>query len=96
MSFPSICRPAVFIAVAGLAAALSGGCTPSPSVAQAWTGPGWYLQKPYIIAAAGPVYVGGPWSYDKCEEERAKQPPETATQMLCVRENRKPDTFGRS
>jgi hypothetical protein len=37
-----------------------------------------------------------PWTYDKCEEERIKLPPETAIQMLCVRENRKPDIFGRS
>ena len=28
--------------------------------------------------------------------ERIKQPPETATQLICVRENRKPDIFGRS
>ncbi len=80
---------------AGLAL-LAGGCTPSPSVAQTWTSPGWYLQKANLIQPSGNVYLGGPWSYDKCEEERAKQPPETATQLLCVRENRRPDFYGRS
>jgi hypothetical protein len=95
MSVPSLCRPAICMAVL-VAAALSGGCTPAPSVAQSWAGPGWYLQKPNLIQPSGNVYFGGPWSYDKCEEERIKLPPETAIQMLCVRENRKPDVFGRS
>ena len=95
MSIPSICRVAAAVPVVSFGL-LSSACTPKPSVAQSWSGPGFYLQMPYLIAAAGPVYVGGPWSYDKCEEERAKQPPETATQMMCIRENRKPDTFGRS
>ncbi|MBM3649980.1 MAG: hypothetical protein FJX11_19545 [Alphaproteobacteria bacterium] len=95
MPFAPICRLAACIAVL-VPAVLSGACTPAPSVAQSWNGAGWYLQKPYLIAAAGSVYFGGPYTYDKCEEERAKQPPETATQMLCVRENRRPDTFGRS
>ncbi|MFZ5781412.1 MAG: hypothetical protein ACOY4R_14565 [Pseudomonadota bacterium] len=95
MSFPSICRPAACVAALGLAT-LGAACTPAPSVGQAWSGPGWYLQKSYIIAAAGPVYFGGPYTYEKCEEERARLPAETATQMMCIRENRKPDTFGRS
>jgi len=95
MSFPSICRPAACVAALGLAM-LGAACTPAPSVGQAWSGPGWYLQKSYIIAAAGPVYFGGPYTYEKCEEERARLPAETATQMMCIRENRKPDTFGRS
>ena len=68
------------------------GC--GPSVSQAWNGPGWYLQKPYMTVLGGPAYVGGPYTYDKCEEERIRLPAETATQMLCVRENRKPDRYG--
>ena len=42
----------------------------------------------------GPRYFGGPFSYGKCEEERIKLPAETATQMLCVEENRRPDRYG--
>ena len=95
MLFSSFGRPAVCIVGLSLAI-LSGACSPAPSVRTAWTGPGWYLQKSYLVAAAGPVYFGGPYSYDKCEEERIKQPAETATQMMCIRENRKPDLFGRS
>jgi hypothetical protein len=95
MSLLSYGRPAVCIAALALAA-LAAACSPAPSVGQAWSGPGWYLQKPYLIAAAGPVYFGGPYTYDKCEEERIKLSPEIATQMLCVRENRKPDRFVRS
>jgi len=91
MSFPSIRRLTVCTAALSLAMGL-GAC--GPSVNQAWTGPGWYLQKPYMTVLGGPAYFGGPFSYDKCEEERVKLPEETATQMLCVRENRKPDRFG--
>jgi hypothetical protein len=94
MSFPSIDRPAVCIAVLALAA--SAACTPTPSIHESWTGPGWYLQKNNLIQYSGNSYFGGPWTYDKCEEERVKQPPETATQLICVRENRRPDRFGRS
>ncbi|WP_422003339.1 hypothetical protein [Reyranella sp.] len=96
MSFPSPGRPAACLTGLILSALAAAGCTPAPSVGQSWTGPGWYLQKSYIIAPAGPVYFGGPYTYAKCEEERAKQPPETASQMLCTRENRKPDRFARS
>jgi hypothetical protein len=95
MLFSSLGRPAVCLAALSLAV-LSGACSPAPSVGQSWTGPGWYLQKSYLVAAAGPVYFGGPYTYDKCEEQRIKQTPETATQMMCIRENRKPDIFGRS
>ena len=95
MSERSIGRTAACLAALSLTA-LAAACTPAPSVGQAWNGPGWYLQKSYIIAAAGPVYFGGPFSYEKCEEERARLPAETATQMMCIRENRKPVTFGRS
>ena len=99
MSFSSvrgstICR-AVLAGSVLAGVAVLGGCTPTPSVATAWTGPGWYLQKNNMIQASGNSYFGGPFTYDKCEEERIKLPPETATQMLCVRENRRPDRFGR-
>ena len=89
----SIGRTAACLAALSLAALLAG-C--APSVHQSWNGPGWYLQKSFLVAYAGPVYLAGPLSYDKCEEERTKLPPETGTQLLCIRENRKPDRFGRS
>jgi len=94
--FPSIYRPASCIAVLALAGLSAAGCAPTPSVATACSGPGWYLQKNNMTQFSGNSYFGGPWTYDKCEEERIKQPPETGIQLLCVRENRKPDTFGRS
>ena len=96
MSFPLLCRPAICLAAVALAGLSASGCSPTPSVAMAWTGPGWYLQKNNLIQVSGNSYFGGPWTYDKCEEERIKQPPETATQLICVRENRKPDVYGRS
>lgn len=95
MSFASFGRPAVCITALSLTV-IGGACTPASSVSQAWTGPGWYLQKGYLVSAAGPVYFGGPWTYDKCEEERIKLTPEVASQMLCIRENRRPDKFARS
>ena len=53
-----------------LAASL-GACT-GPGASQAYTGPGWYLEKSYIIVGGGPKVFGGPFTYDKCEEERIK------------------------
>ena len=99
MSFPSIRRLAVCAAALSLAAGLAacaGGSKPAwgPGVAKAWTGPGWYLEKPYLLVLGGPKYFGGPYSYDKCEEERIKLPAETATDMLCMRENRRPEVYG--
>jgi hypothetical protein len=96
MTFSLLCRPVIGLAVVALAGLSAAGCSPTPSVAMAWTGPGWYLQKNNMTQLSGNSYFGGPWTYDKCEEERIKLPPETATQMLCVRENRKPDILGRS
>jgi hypothetical protein len=74
------------LSVAGALAACSG-----PGASQAYTGPGWYLEKPYLVVVAGPKVFGGPYSYDKCEEERIKQGPETATTMLCVRHPGQPN-----
>ncbi|MGD9881155.1 MAG: hypothetical protein AB7F22_33135 [Reyranella sp.] len=96
MSLESVRRRAfrpLAVGLSVLAPALGlAGC--GPSVSQAWNGPGWYLQKPYLTVLGGPEYFGGPYTYDKCEEERIKLPAETATQMLCVRENRKPERYG--
>jgi hypothetical protein len=93
MSFRSIRR--VWVCLAGLLLVLGlGACTNSTAISAAWTAPGWYLEKPYLITLGGARYFGGPFSYDKCEEERIKLPAETATQMLCVEENRRPDRYG--
>lgn len=91
MSFRSVCW--AWAPIAGLSLAI-GACSPTQGTYRAWDGAGWYLQRPYLIVAGGPQYLGGPYSYDKCEEERIKLPAETATQMLCVRENRRPERYG--
>ena len=64
------------------------------SASEAYTGPGWYLEKPYLIVLGGPKVVSGPFSYDKCEEERAKIGGDAATQMLCVQHMGKPTKYG--
>jgi hypothetical protein len=93
MSFRSIRRLAVCVAALSLAVCL-GACSSTQEISRAWNGPGWYLEKSYIIVLGNPRYFGGPFSYSKCEEERIKLPAETATQMLCVEENRRPDRWG--
>ena len=100
MSFPSIRRLALCVAAlslaAGLGACAEGGTKPAwgPGVAAAWTAPGWYLEKPYLLVLGGPKYFGGPFSYDECEEQRIRLAKETATDMLCIRENRRPEVYG--
>jgi hypothetical protein len=100
MSFPSIRRLALCVAALSLAAGFGGcaegGTKPAwgPGVAAAWTAPGWYLEKPYLLVLGGPKYFGGPFSYDECEEQRIRLPKETATDMLCIRENRRPEVYG--
>jgi hypothetical protein len=81
------------VCVAALSLALGVGAC-GPSVSQAWTGPGWYLEKSYLTLLAGPAYVGGPFSYEECEEKRIKLAPEVGVLMTCIRENRKPDRYG--
>ena len=63
MSFPSIRHLAVCVALslaACLGACAEGGTKPAwgPGVAAAWTGPGWYLEKPYLLVLGGPKYFG--------------------------------------
>ena len=74
------------LALGGALAACSG-----PGASEASTGPGWYLEKPYLVVLGGPKVFGGPFSYDKCEEERIKLGPEVATGMLCVNHPGKPN-----
>src|SRR5258708_15944552 len=90
MSFPSIRRLAVCVAALSLAACL-GACTESgtkpawgPGVAAAWTAPGWYLEKPYLLVLGGPKYFGGPYSYDECDQQPIRLPHATPTHMLSL------------
>lgn len=70
-----------------------GGCS-GPGAAEAYTGPGWYLEKSYMLVLGGPKVFGGPFTYDKCEEERLKLGPETSPDMLCVNHPGKPKKYG--
>lgn len=89
MSVRSVLRLSAVAAVLSVAGALAA-CT-GPGASEAYTGPGWYLEKPYLIVLGGPKVFAGPFSYDKCEEERIKQGPETATSLLCVNHPGKPN-----
>ncbi|MDI1284742.1 MAG: hypothetical protein PSV46_10115 [Reyranella sp.] len=89
MSVRSILRlsaVAAVLSVVGTLAACSG-----PGASEAYTGPGWYLEKPYLVVVGGPKVFAGPFSYDKCEEERVKQGPEVSTGLLCVNHPGKPN-----
>jgi hypothetical protein len=99
MSFRPAARP--WVLAAGLLLAVGQGACTAPDRPtglrgeyRAWSGPGWYLERPYLIVAGGPQYLGGPWTYDKCEEERMKFPAESRSDLLCNRENKRPDRYG--
>jgi hypothetical protein len=92
MSIRSIRRLSACAAALSLAAAVAA-CS-GPGAAEAYTGPGWYLEKPYLIVLGGPKVFGGPFSYDKCEEERAKVGGDAATDLLCVNHPGKPTKYG--
>lgn len=92
MSQRSMGRTAALVAALSLAATV-GACA-GKGASEAYTGPGWYLEQSYLIVLGGPKVFGGPFSYEKCEEERARQPPETATQLLCVNHPGKPKKYG--
>jgi hypothetical protein len=74
----------------GLVLALGGCASQSPSVA--YTGPGWYLERPRLLLVNGPEIFSGPFTYEQCEAERLKF--ETARRMLCIMEKTKPGPFG--
>ncbi|WP_020697078.1 hypothetical protein [Reyranella massiliensis] len=92
MSLRSIYRLSVCATALSLATSL-GGCS-GPGAAEAYTGPGWYLEKSYTLVLGGPKVFGGPFTYDKCEEERLKLGPETSPDMLCVNHPGKPKKYG--
>ena len=93
MSLRPVPRAWIYIASLSMAVGI-GACSAKPGEYRAWNGPGWYLERPYLIIAGGPQYLGGPYTYDQCEEERIKQPAETRGELLCSRENRRPDRYG--
>jgi len=92
MSERSIGRWTALLAVPLLAFPLAA-CT-GPGASQAYTGPGWYLEKSYIIVGGGPKVFGGPFPYEKCEEERTKLGPITSPEMLCVNHPGPPKKYG--
>ena len=79
------------VTAASLALAVSlGACDTVPN--PAWTAPGWYLEQPRLVEAAGPQFLGGPFSYDQCEVERLKT--QIPTRLLCINEKIPPGSFG--
>ncbi|NDH62350.1 MAG: hypothetical protein EBY18_12045 [Alphaproteobacteria bacterium] len=92
MSVRSIRRLSALSAALSAAAAVAA-CS-GPNASEAYTGPGWYLEKPYMTVATGPKVFGGPYSYTRCEEERTKLGPEVATGMLCANHPGKPTKPG--
>jgi hypothetical protein len=76
----------------GLALVLTlAGCA-SHGPQQAYTGPGWYLERPRLLLVTGPEIFAGPFSYAECEAERVKW--ETASRMLCIKEKMRPGPYG--
>ncbi len=92
MSLRSFYRLSVCAMALSLVTSL-GACS-GPGAAEAYTGPGWYLEKSYMLVLGGPKVFGGPYTYEKCEEERLKLGPETSPDMLCVNHPGKPKKYG--
>ena len=87
MSERSVHRATAVFSALVLAASL-GACAGTT----AWTAPGWSLEMPRPLFAAGPQIFGGPFSYDQCEAERLKAT--TPDRMLCIREMVHPGSVG--
>ena len=76
----------------GLMVALGACNRYGPSVA--FTTPGWYLERPRLMLAAGPEIFAGPMSYDECEAKRTSLPGTTASDLLCINEKTRPGPYG--
>jgi len=61
---------------------------------QAYTAPGWYLEKPRLMMVAGPEIFAGPMTYDDCEAKRTSFPASTSSDLLCIMEKTKPGPYG--
>ena len=79
--------------LAGLVLATTlGACGGSRGPNVAYTGPGWYLERPRFLLPTGPEIFAGPMSYEACEAKRVEF--ETSPRMLCINEKMKPGPFG--
>ena len=57
--------------VAGLGLMMVLGACGTYGPTNMYTTPGWYLEKPRFMMAAGPEIFAGPMTYDDCEAKRA-------------------------
>ena len=80
--------------LAVLLLAISLGACNSTSPNQAYTSPGWYLERPRPLLTRGPEIFAGPLTYDQCEVERLKFDPPTAQRLICIGELTKPPVNG--
>jgi hypothetical protein len=80
------------LASLGLATMLGACGTYGPT--NMYTTPGWYLERPRLLLAAGPEIFAGPMSYDDCEARRTSFPPPTPDSLLCIMEKAKPGPYG--
>ncbi len=83
MPVRSIFRVSPLVLFAGLSL---GAC--ATDVEKAYSGPGWYLERPRQIGMAYPAYLAGPFTYEACEIERLKQG--YAENLLCTQWRAKP------
>jgi len=85
MRASSVCRVVMLALVCAVAA-----CS-STRVVQ-WTGPGWYLQKPHLVAFGADRFAGPYPSFDLCEDARTHL--SRSDQFLCIQEIRPPGFLG--
>ncbi len=79
--------------LAGLVVATTlGACSGSRGPDVAYTGPGWYLERPRLLLVSGPEIFAGPMTYDACEAKRVEF--DTAPRLLCINEKMKPGRYG--
>jgi len=78
--------------LAGLVVATTlGACSGSRGPDVAYTGPGWYLERPRFLLVTGPEIFAGPMSYEACEAKRVEF--ETSLDYLATGLPRKGDVF---
>ena len=80
--------------VAGLGLMVVLGACNKYGPSQAFTTPGWYVERPRLMMAAGPEIFAGPMTYDECEAKRTSFPPSTAANLLCIMEKTRPGPYG--
>jgi hypothetical protein len=80
--------------LAGLGLVLALGACGTYGPTNMYSTPGWYLEKPRMLLAAGPEIFAGPMSYDDCEAKRTSLPGTTPSDLLCINEKTKPGPYG--